>query len=58
MRVRGETMKTSAAEAEPLRNDRPDSGSIPERSTDPPWLLERSLFPSRGVFGEGAGRLL
>lgn len=56
MRARCETM-TSAAEAEPLRNERPDSGSTPERSTAPPSNATGDPVPLPRSSGEGAGQL-
>lgn len=47
---------TPAVEAELLRTEKEERGASPRRSTAPPWLLERSPFPSGGVLGEGAER--
>lgn len=33
-------------------------GARPKQCTAPPWLSERTAFPSVRVFGEGAGRYL
>lgn len=44
----------SAVEADPLRNERPDSGSTPGRSPDLPPTASATTFPSV-VAGEEAG---
>ena len=51
--LEGEKM-TSAVEADPLRNERPELGSIPSRSPDPPPTASANTFPSV-LAGEGAG---
>ena len=46
----------SAVEADPLRNERPESGSIPDRSTAPPSNATGDPVPLPRSSGEGAGQ--